>query len=388
MASELTFDQISTVLNEIVSQATGVKAQAAVDTSSFVAQATTALKCGPDTLLQAISQVLSKTIFSSRAYTGKFASIMASNQQFGNHVRKLSPIADDFIDQDSMTLADGLSVDMYKVKKQKVLQTNFYGQQIYSKMYTYFLSQLEQAFTTPNELASYWSMILTEQNNIIESGRENLRRMTVANFMGAKFQADPGNVIHLLTEYKALIGNIEEEFNPYTPDNVAPFFQFIFARMQTVSDFMEERSKLYHMNITNKGIMRHTPKSKQKCLILSSTKNQIAARVFTNTYNESFLKYINHETVSFWQSIEKPDEINVTPSYISADGTVAKGDAQNKKNIFAVLFDEEALGVTNTYNKSRVTPVNAAGEYSNVFWHFRDRWWNDLTENGVVFCLD
>ena len=46
MANTLTFDQISTVLNDIVKQATGVETMKATDTSSFVAQAQTALLVG------------------------------------------------------------------------------------------------------------------------------------------------------------------------------------------------------------------------------------------------------------------------------------------------------------------------------------------------------
>ena len=41
MANTLTFDQISTVMNDIVKQATGVETMKATDTSSFVAQAQT-----------------------------------------------------------------------------------------------------------------------------------------------------------------------------------------------------------------------------------------------------------------------------------------------------------------------------------------------------------
>lgn len=63
MANDLTFTQLATVLNSIVSQATGATAQAVVDTSTFVNVAQTALKTGYDPLSTAISQVLSRTIF-------------------------------------------------------------------------------------------------------------------------------------------------------------------------------------------------------------------------------------------------------------------------------------------------------------------------------------
>lgn len=72
MANTLTFDQISTVLNDVVKQATGVNTMKAVDTSSFVAQAQTALLAGNDRIMESISQVLDRTIFSMRPYNAKF----------------------------------------------------------------------------------------------------------------------------------------------------------------------------------------------------------------------------------------------------------------------------------------------------------------------------
>ena len=50
---------------------------------------------------------------------------------FGNHVRKLN-IADSAWDKDDRyDLKDGQSVDDQAVKVPKVLQTNFYGQNVY-----------------------------------------------------------------------------------------------------------------------------------------------------------------------------------------------------------------------------------------------------------------
>lgn len=62
--------------------------------------------------------------------------------------------------------------------------------------------------------------------------------------------------------------------------------------------------------------------------------------------------------------------------------------AVSKNNMFAILMDEEAAGVTNVNEWSASSPFNASGGYSNMFWHFTDRYWNDFTENCVVFALE
>ena len=67
----MSFNQLATVLNAIHNQATGQSAAAAVDTYTFVSQAQTALRTGYDPVMNAISQVLSRTIFSIRPYSAK-----------------------------------------------------------------------------------------------------------------------------------------------------------------------------------------------------------------------------------------------------------------------------------------------------------------------------
>ena len=37
---------------------------------------------------------------------------------------------------------------------------------------------------------------------------------------------------------------------------------------------------------------------------------------------------------------------------------------------------------------SAPTPFNARGGYSNIWWHFTDRYLRDDTENAVVFLMD
>lgn len=125
MANTLTFDQISTVLNDIVKQATGMETMKATDTSSFVAQAQTALLAGNDRIMDSISQVLDRTIFSVRPYSAKFRGLRRTTQQWGNHVRKLGMLDDDWEDDLRQPLTDDTAVDMYKIKKAKYYRQTF-----------------------------------------------------------------------------------------------------------------------------------------------------------------------------------------------------------------------------------------------------------------------
>ena len=96
-----------------------------------------------------------------------------------------------------------------------------------------------------------------------------------------------------------------------------------------------------------------------------------------------------YETVNFWQSIKTPDTINVKATWLKVDGSLqAASEALVQANVFGVIFDREAMGYTTVNQWSSPAPFNAKGGYTNVFFHFTDRHWNDFTENGIVLLMD
>lgn len=389
--NDLTFNQLSMVLNSIVQQATGQQAQQVTNTAEFVSVAQTALKTGYDPVLQAISQVLSRTIFSIRPYTRKFGGLMVSNQQFGNIVRKLNIADKDWEEDSRFELTDQNSVDMYKVNKPSILQTNFYGANVFEKSLTIFKDQLDCAFSSPEEFGRFVSMTMTNASDMIEQAHENLARATLANFIGGKISGDTASVIHLLTEYNTITGlktPLTAE-TVYQPANFKPFMQWVYSRVASLSSLMTERTQKFHINVTGKEISRHSPVNKQKVYLYAPARYQTETMVLADVYHDNFLRMADNETVNFWQSIDKPDEINVQPVYLQADGTLKSDDSPvNQKGIFGVMFDEEAAGYTVVNQWSAPTPFNSKGGYSNIFWHFTDRYWNDFTENGIVLLLD
>ena len=392
-ANELSINQLSTVLNSIHSQATGKSAIAVTDTSSFVTVAQATLKAGYDPVLSAISQVLSRTIFSIRPYNAKFKGLMADSIRYGNHVRKLQTIDKPFENDVRTLLVDGQAIDQYVVNKPLVLQTNYYGEETFAKSLTIFRDQLDTAFSSPEEFQRFLAMVMGNASDMIEQAHENVARATLANFIGGKIATEPdgGNeqVVHLLTEYNTETGLSFDAEDLAQPDTFATFWKWAYARIAEISAMMTERSILYHTNITDKEIMRHTPADKQKVYLFNPFKFKIDSMVLSSAYHDNYLKYADKEVVNFWQSIKTPDTIKCTPVYLDVDGSLVNAsDALTQENVFGVIFDEEAVGITTVNQWSAPSPFNAKGGYSNMFWHFTDRYWNDFSENGVVLLLD
>ena len=383
------FKDAAAILNNIRKQVTGETAIAPANTAEFVSVATTLLQAGYDPVLNAITQMVSRTIFSIRPYNRKFAGIKMDEEQWGAIVRKLA-IADKDWDNDvRYDLVDGQSVDMFKVNKPNVLQTNFYGMNSFDKLITIFRDQLDNAFTGPNEFGRFMAMVTQNVSDMIEQCHESIARMTIANFIGGKVAANNG-VIHLLTEY-----NADTSANPpltsttvYAPENFGNFMKWMYARVATLTGLMTERSQEFQINVTGKEINRHVPYQDQKIYLFAPLLNGMNARVRAETFHADFIEYGDVEAVNYWQSIKSPMQINVEASYMQPDGTIATAQAATIDKIVGVIFDREALGYTTVHRWSATSPFNIVGGYWNQNYVFDERWYNDFTEKGLVLLLD
>lgn len=390
----MTFEQSATLLASLVEQATGQAVLTPTDESDFVSLAQTTLRTNYDIMATAISQVLSRTIFSSRPYNAKFRGLQVDSEKFGGHVRKINYIDVDIENDDRYTLTEGQSVDMYNVKKLHAIQTNFYGSNTHQLHYTVYRDQLDAAFESSAQFGSFMAGALQNIANQIEQINENERRMALQNLMAGTID-DGTNAIHLLTEYKNETGNTTISASNWQSEAEFPYFvKWLYGFLNTTIDLMAERTALFHQNITTyngaaaKPIMRHTPRQNMKAYLLNSLMRHIDASVMSSVFHNELLETVDFEAVNFWQAIQAPASLSITPVVMQADGTYADGDPVAETAVVGVLFDEEAAGTTIISNWSATTPFNARGGYWNTFYHWNVRTWNDMTENCIVLLMD
>ena len=383
----MSFEDASAILNNIRQQVTGEASIAPVNTADFVSVGTTLLQSGYDPVLNAITQMVTKTIFSIRPYSRKFGGIKVDSEMWGSIVRKLAVADKAWEPNAEFDLVDGQSIDHYKVSKPDVLELKFYGAEDFSKHYTIFKDQLNNAFSGPAEFGRFMSMVVQNVSDMIEQNFESVARMVIANYVGGKKVANNG-VIHLLTEYNAETGLSLTSTTVFAPANFGDFMKWVYARIDTLTSLMTERSNKFQIQVTGKEITRHTPYEYQKVYLYAKLMNDMKARVLSSTFNYGFIEYADVEEVNYWQSIDTPMAIDVTPSYLDTDGSIKTGAEQNITNLVGVIFDREALGYTVMNEWSATTPLNASGGYWNTFYHFLMKWWVDYSEKGIILLLD
>ena len=403
-ANALEFNQVSAVLNAIQNIVTGKNNVASIDTSTFCTAADITLKQGYDKVINAISLVLGPTIMGIRPYDRKFKGLEMTDIQFKLRTRKLQVIDNEFEDNDTHKYpvqydsgetdpyGDGLSVDMQTIKKTKAVETNFYGMNTYQDHYTIFDNQLEVAFSSPDELARFISMITMDVSNRFEQAREDFARYTMVNFIGALYDLGGDRVVHLLTEYNTLLGLTGDDAldanTVYLPANFPAFIKWMASRIRQISQQMTERTVKFQSAINGKYIMRHTPITDQRIFIYAPVLNQIDTMVLSSVFHDSYLKQAYSEAVTFWQGINQPSSVDVYPSYMGANGVVVKGSRVNTSAVFGVIMDREAAGYSVVKTTMEAAPRNVRGQYQNYWlkdWHKN---FNDVSEKGVLLLLD
>lgn len=395
MANLLTPVDVYALMNAVVSQATGRTDLAVVDTTTFASVGEIVLRTGTENTLNAISTVIGKTIFSVRPYKGKLESLRVAQQRWGGQVRKIINLYDEAEKSDDWNtdvsqnaLADGGSVDMYKIRKPKALQLNFYGTKVLQKHITRFRDQLSLAFHNEDEFIRFIDSVMVEFSNEIELLNEAESRATLLNFM-AGISSMGLTEVDLVAEYNNEYGT---QFTraQLLSTYIESFMKFVAAEIKIYSSRLTDMSTSYHANLNGYNkIMRHTPKERQKMVMYEPIFIKTQAEVYSGLFNPEYLNIGSFEGVNYWQSQSTPTAINVKPNILDLTTGASKNaeTAVDLNYVLGILFDEEACGVMPQFDYSSTTPFNSAGGYYNMYMHWRFNSYCDYTENAVLFVL-
>lgn len=395
--------QGATLLNAYAQQATGQSSIVATGPNDFVSAATTLLKMGYDPVINAMSQVWSRTLFSIRPYDAKLAGVEMDLTRWGNAIRKISIADKPAMDDEAFVwptaydpthtdnpLGEGISVDMYKQYKPDILQTNFYGQFVYENAFSRYKNQFDVAFSGPEELTRFTELLNVNRSNKLNKWRETLRRGLVGNLIAAVVaENQQGRVVHLLSEYNTETGLSLTATSVMQPDNYIPFMRWARSRVMTIARLMTEYTELYQTVVNGKHVMRHTRPTDMKVYLSAAALDRMSTVVDAVTFNDELLRWADYEAVSYWQAVRTPSSISTYPVYTDTDGTIVRAeDAVTVNNIFGIMFDRDAVGYAEVDAWSMPTPMNPANGQVNFYDHVTARALMDMTEKSVVLLLD
>lgn len=415
MGRTLTPQDAHALMNSLVEQATGQTGLTVTDTSSFVSAGERVLATGVENTISSLGLVLGRTLMATRPYKAKMRIINALDTgAYTTRLRKISYYArentasGDWNTQLKTNLGMGLdngdqggtaTKSMWEQNQPVALEMNFGGSSVWETSTTIYQDQLKEAFRDEASFNSFVSGIMTEKANDIESTKEAFNRMTLLNHMAGVYDLNasmPGSAVDMVAEFNAYYGT------SYTGTDLRgahlnEFLAFFVAKFKIDSDYMSERTAKYHWSPaksvggTNYTLLRHTPKEKQRCALYAPFFTLAKATVYPEIFNPQYLDIEKQfEPVNFWQSIDTPQEINITPAIpdvVGNQGGQISGDPVNIKYVLGCLFDEDACMVDYMIDSAETTPLEARKRYRNLWWTFKKNAINDFTESFILYYM-
>ena len=404
-----------TLINAIAKEATGQEATLkAQDTSSFVSVGETILRTGTENTLNAISVVLGRTFMAVRPYEAKLRIINALNSGlYTNRMRKISFYSREAqasgafntnlytnhaMGYDNGSNSGNSLPTMWEQNQPVPLELNFGGRSVWDESTTIYEDQLQAAFRDEANFSAFMSGIMTEKGNDIESAKEAFNRATLLNFIGGIYDMDravsTGSAIDLAAGFNAKYGT------SYTRaqllyDHRTEFLEYFVSTVKYISDTLTNRSAKYHWSPaktiggTSYTLLRHTPKDRQRMILLSKAIYDAESTVLPAIFNPQYLNIENYEKVDFWQNENLPEQVSITPAIpdVSDPTEQTAGNAVVFDYLVGVLYDADAMMVDYQLDSAYSTPIEARKRYRNIWWHFARNAINDFTENAVLFYI-
>ena len=373
-------NQIYELVNDVAQQTMGESALTASDTASLVAMGNAILSSSTNTeaFIDTLVQRIGKTMISYRPYKSQLGLMAVSDMTMGAIMQKIKVKMPTAVEDVTTQLIDGQSIDQYIVSKPRATQKLFVKRTPFTFYVTIQKKWLREAFTSEVAMGSFISAIYGEIENALELSQENLARLCMANFM-ASISESTNRVINLVTEYNALVLTSEQ----VTASNALvnePFLRYALGRMNNISKKMKTMSVLYNDGTET----RHSPEGDQRFVSLVDFQTALETQVQWAAFHEQYVKKQNGIEVPYWQAAQSPMNIDLI---IEGDDPEQE-ESTTLSNIVAFIHDRDALGTYRKEVEVATTPLNARGLYTNQFWHMNDLYFNDVSENGVIFTLN
>lgn len=372
--------QIHSIMNTVTAEILGKTDVVAEDLSNIVDVGTELLtNTSVDNYVKKLVDRIGKVIFVTRPYSGNVPSVLMDSWDFGSVVQKISAEMPEATENASWELEHNKDYSP-NVFYQPTVTTKFFNNKVTFEIDMSFTEkQIRHSFSSAVEINAFLSMLYNAVEKSFTVKVDGLIMRTINNMIGETIAADETNIkaVNLLKMYNEKFGTDLKAANAITDKE---FIRFASMTMALYTDRMSRISTLFNIG----GKDRFTSADMLHVVMLSDFKAAANSYLQSDTFHNEFTKLPSAETVPYWQgsgtdfSFEKVSAINVKTS---------TGANVAKSGILAVMFDRDAVGVSNL-DKRVTTNYNAKAEFYNNFFKLDCGAFNDLNENFVVFYVE
>lgn len=385
--------QIYTIVNSITQEVTGRSDIVAEDLHNIVDVGTEIFSATDvDNYVKSLVDHIGKVVFVDRDYRGIAPKVLMDAWEYGSVVEKIQMDLPTAVENPTWNLTNGQSYDPNVFYQPTITAKFFNNKSTFEIPMSFTEVQVKESFSNVTQLNAFMSMIYSMIARAMTVRTDSMIQRTINNMIAQTFNNDFSSVsdnnyssststraVNLLSMYNAMGGTALSASEAITTPE---FIRYASYQMGLYVDRLKGLSTLFNCG----GKERFTPNDLLHIVLLSDFTKGADMYLYSDTFHNELVKLPNYESVPYWQgsgkdySFAKTSAINVTV------GTDDSTKNISVSGIIGVMFDRDALGVTN-YNERVTSNFNPKAEFYNEFYKYDCGYFNDLNENFVVFFL-
>ena len=344
-----------------------------------------------DNYVKSLVNHIGKVVFVNRPYSGKVPSVLMDAWEFGSVMEKISADIPQAEENESWNLTDGTEYKQDVFHKPTVTAKFFNSKVTFEVPVSITERQVKESFSSAAQLNGFLSMIYNAVDKSMTIKTDALIMRTINNMIAETLDADKaafgGSTVNYSSASTVRCVNLLKLYNTAKGAKLTAataildpdFIRFAAYQMGLYADRLGSISTLFNVG----GKERFTPKDALHTVLLSDFAKAAQAYLYADTYHNEQVLLPKAETVPSWQATGK-DYAFANVSKI--DVKSASGKTISIGGVLGVMFDRDALGVTNS-DKRVTTNYNAKAEFFNNYYKFDAAYFNDTNENFVVFFI-
>ena len=386
-------NQIYSLLNDINHQMYGADAIDVNDLQGIISMGKTIVGYGTQTdkFLGKLVDRIGKTVIRTLDQEIDFPNLYMDTFEFGAILQKITIKPIDAVNNSSWDIGDpNFTPTMLDIHKFDCMVTYFTDTDTWSFVTTIPSDTvLFSAFNSEQAMGSFITGVYSAISEAVTRTVNNLSITAINNFVAEKIKASNG-VINLLADYNTLTSS---SLTPETAMVNKEFLRYAVTEIRKYIKYLSKESVLYNVGDGSGGdVLRATARDNMHVLALTNFIAGVETYLESDTFHNEFVSMPLYTEVAYWQSNKGENSVNdfatnssikVTPS--SEDGKDNPADVE-QSGIICVLADRQAIGVGIDKRRSAAF-YNPIDDYTNIKEEGTAMYFNDLSENGIVFVV-
>lgn len=391
-------NQIYELLNDIMAEYFGAEDIKQNDLTGLIAMGETVLSDSDNTdvFLKALVDRIGKTVVRTLDLELDFPNLYMESFEFGAILQKITVNPFASIENASWEIGeDGFEPTFSDINKASIM-TRYFQKGISSFKFQTTIPdyQLESAFSSAEMMDNFLSAIITSMSDSMTIALNDLSRTAICNFIAEKVKAENG-VVNLLSMYNEAYPS-DDTVTDYASALESPtFLRYAGKIIRNTIKYMSRPSALYNVGDgSGNAVIRATARDNMHAMLSTAFLSAYETSYLSSSFRDEYVQLPLAQEVEYWQASgdtilddEAMATINVIPSSDTKQGADGTAEPVEVTGVVGLLADRQAIGIGLQKMKAG-SWVNPIDHYTNISRSATIQYFNDLSENGVVFIIE